>query len=214
MELVIPGQMSNIDQIEQMGSPRIFKTHLPVWSIEKQILETRCKVLYISRNPKDMLVSSYFCAELIRSKPCMPDWNVWFEMFCEDKLIYGNWFNHVLSWHHNDGENNFLFLKYEDLKLDISSSIKKMCEFLEVSYNEDFLESVIERTGFDFMKANPLTNLKDCPFFKEKSGHFLRKGEIGDWKNYFTVKQNERMDQLMEKHLQGTGLSYITTIPE
>ena len=33
-------------------------------------------------------------------------------------------------------------------------------------------------------------------------------GKVGDWKNHFTVAQNEAMDALIEEKLHGTGLRF------
>ncbi len=33
-------------------------------------------------------------------------------------------------------------------------------------------------------------------------------GKVGDWKNHFTVAQNEAMDALIEEKLKGTGLKF------
>ncbi|CAI0378280.1 unnamed protein product [Linum tenue] len=36
---------------------------------------------------------------------------------------------------------------------------------------------------------------------------FFRKGTVGDWKSYLTPQMAERIDQLTQLKLQGTGLS-------
>lgn len=36
----------------------------------------------------------------------------------------------------------------------------------------------------------------------------LRKGEIGDWKNYFTSDLNERFENEVMDKLRGTGLEF------
>ena len=200
LEQVLPGQHPKIDDVEAMSSPRIYKTHLPTWSIEEQIIKT----IFISRNPKDTLVSYFQFARMIYST-ILIDWSVWFNMFCQNKIQHSNWFEYVLSWSKNKERDNFLFLHYEDLITDIEQSIKEICNFLQLSYDEELISVVKERTTFNAMKNNPYTNLNDCVLF---DGNFLRKGEVGDWKNYFTDKQNEYMDKLIKDHLEATGMVY------
>ena len=45
--------------------------------------------------------------------------------------------------------------------------------------------------------------------FRDKDGVLIRKGEIGDWKNYFTDDMNKRMDEAIEKNLKPIGLNFI-----
>ena len=43
---------------------------------------------------------------------------------------------------------------------------------------------------------------------KESTSAFLRKGVVGDWKNYFTPELNERFDKEVLSKLKGTGLEF------
>ncbi len=35
---------------------------------------------------------------------------------------------------------------------------------------------------------------------------FFRKGEVGDWKNYFTGEKLEEWDEWIQKNLEGTDI--------
>ena len=208
VDFLQPEKEFGIDVVERMPSPRIFKSHLPVWSLEKKIMETQCKAIYIARNPKDTLVSYYHMIKLMFPE-IMTDWSLFFDLFRKDQLVYGNWFDHVIAWHKNIDKDNFLFLKYEDMKADRSKSIQTIASFLDIPVTQELLHSIVERTGFKKMKENPHTNMESSSklFVTEKVA-FIRKGQVGDWKNYFTVEQNEYMDTLIEERLKDTGVEF------
>lgn len=52
-----------LNYINEMKSPRIIKTHLPLSFLPDNI-ENECKVVYIVRNPKDVAVSYFHFAHL------------------------------------------------------------------------------------------------------------------------------------------------------
>ena len=61
------------------------------------------------------------------------------------------------------------------------------------------------------MKSNAAVNKENfigTAFNDIKDGRFMRKGEIGDWKNYFTEEMNRRMDEAIEKYLKPIGLEF------
>ena len=49
--------------------------------------------------------------------------------------------------------------------------------------------------------------------FDRKVCKFMRKGEIGDWKNYFTFSQNDFFDALYADKAKGTGLTFLFEPP-
>ena len=37
---------------------------------------------------------------------------------------------------------------------------------------------------------------------------FLRKGQIGDWRNYFSAELSKKFDEILVSKLEGSGLSF------
>ncbi|XP_013421044.1 sulfotransferase 1C2-like [Lingula anatina] len=108
---------------------------------------------------------------------------------------YGSWFDHTKEMCKRvDSYPNCLFLTYEDMLKDLPASVKKINSFLGFERSDAFLEEVAQKCTFSSMKRSeetgePQTYLKD--------GHrFYRKGQVADWKNWFTVAQNEEFDEL------------------
>lgn len=132
-------------------------------------------------------------------------------MFRRNQIVYGNFFDYVLSWYKNKDKDNFLFLKYEDMKADRCKAIQTIASFLDIPVTQDVLQSIVEKTSLKSMKENPLTNVENSKIFVTEKVSFIRKGQIGDWKNYFTVQQNEYMDELIEERLKDTGIEYEYT---
>lgn len=52
---------------------------------------------------------------------------------------------------------------------------------------------VAKKSSFESMKANPMANCQQVP---QKGLPHMRKGEVGDWRNYFTVAQSAAFDDL------------------
>ena len=55
--------------------------------------------------------------------------------------------------------------------------------------------------------ANQNTNFDWIPQKADKPKHF-RKGDIGDWKNYFSAEQSQQMDNLFLEKMKDSGLQF------
>ena len=45
-------------------------------------------------------------------------------------------------------------------------------------------------------------------WMKAFKGDFIRKGQVGDWRNYFTEEQNDTFNKLYAEKMAGTDLEF------
>jgi hypothetical protein len=193
-------------EIEALPSPRIFKSHMPYhMALGGNPAECPCKYIYIARNPKDVAVSYYYFE---RDKSWAGNyngpWEHWLNMFIEGRVQRGDWFDHILSWWNHRKEENLLFLRYEDLRRNFDRELRKIARFLDYPLSIEAVNKITEKTVFNNMKKDDFSNMHEI---KEFQG-FFRKGEIGSWKDQFTVIQNEEFDKLYARRIQSSGLHF------
>ena len=154
------------------------------------------------RNVKDALVSLYhFC----RGAPTLGHFPGTFDDFMEmvkAKRIR-SWFEWVLGWGEYKDNPNVIFLRYEDMKKDLPSEVQRLANFLEIDVTDDVIADVCEKTSFSNMQADynvrGLTDNKIPPF--------IRKGQVGDWKNHFSEESNAYIEKLYEE-VESKGLHF------
>lgn len=200
---------STPDMIEKMFEsfplPRVFKTHLTYDLVPKpRDHATQPRHIYVMRNPRDTAVSWYHHYSWTYPET-QPSWNEYFELYCKGEVFCGSWFHHVLSWWKHKDEENILFLKYEEMKKDLSGAIKKIARFLGKELSQETVQCIANQTSFPAMKNLGNANYDWMPKYK---GRFLRKGEVGDWRNYFSEEQIDRLDALYEEKMAGSGLVF------
>ncbi|KAL9987008.1 hypothetical protein ACROYT_G001242 [Oculina patagonica] len=88
---------------------------------------------------------------------------------------------------------------------DTPGTIQKIAKFIGKELSQEILEGIINQTSFNAMKKEENVNYTWLPGFK---GEFIRKGQVGDWKNYFTEEQNKRLDFLYAEKMAGSGLEF------
>ncbi len=202
---------SYCNQINLAASPRprAFKCHLPYDTIPSgKPHTTPCKYIYIVRNPKDVVVSFYF--HYIRfsvEKDVTLEWELFFRNFVYGNLQFGDFFDHVLSWWSHRNEDNVLFLTYEGLKKDPRTVIARIAKFIEANVSDGVIDKVVADTSFNSMSKDDTAN-KSQLIANPNATPFMRKGEVGDWRNYLTAEQSAEIDQLCQEKLRGTGLMF------
>lgn len=135
-------------------------------------------------------------------------------MFIAEKSLVCSYWSHVLPFWKKRNEPNILFLKYEDVKRNLPSVIKECAKFLNVDYelSPEQMDQICDHLKFDKMQSNPAVNLDPVINSNNKISNnnvkFIRKGQIGDWKNHLSPELSEKIDQWTRKNTDGTGLEF------
>ncbi|XP_029792926.1 sulfotransferase 1C4 isoform X1 [Suricata suricatta] len=210
IEWIVPSIRSGLEQAEQMPSPRTLKTHLPIQMLPPSFLEKNCKIIYVARNPKDNMVSYYHFQKMNKALPDPGTWEEYFETFLAGKVCWGSWHDHVKGWWKAKDQYRILYLFYEDLKKNPKHEIQKLAEFIGKNLDYEVLDKILHHSSFDVMKQNPMANYTTIPteIMNHSISPFMRKGTVGDWKNHFTVAQNERFDEDYKKKMADTSLTF------
>ncbi|XP_069461120.1 amine sulfotransferase-like [Ambystoma mexicanum] len=205
---------TNVDY-EQRPSPRLFSSHLPHYLAPKRMKNKKAKVIYVTRNPKDNMVSSYHFTHMMKKlyeiQDNIPDIGAFMEGYLTGIEVFPClWIDHVSGWYAHKEEFNILFLSYEEMIKDLRGVIQKICNFLDKQLDDQSMERVVGRAAFRTMKADPLANYQSVG--GKELHFFMRKGTIGDWKNIMTVAQNERFDRVLQEKLKDLPIKFIWDI--
>uniref|UniRef100_A0A1E1XI18 Putative sulfotransferase n=1 Tax=Amblyomma aureolatum TaxID=187763 RepID=A0A1E1XI18_9ACAR len=209
-------------------------THLPM-SVFRPVEHAR--YIYVARNPYDCAVSYYHFIKGLTPKTVTDvSFARFLSLFLTGKVIYGDYFDHLLPWYERRQDANVLFITYEELKTDTRTQVLRIADFLgenhKTSLREDpgLLERVVDACSLEsmkvFFKIKPEERMKktaalalekSMPFeapkhmpkekveMHEGSG-FVRKGIVGDWKNYFTSDQITEMKAWIAKKTKGSDV--------
>ena len=197
--------------LASLPKPRAFKSHFSYELMPCGKPDTTpCKYVYVVRNPKDVAVSFFFhyCRGHVIPGANL-EWSLFFRNFIYGNLEFGDYFDHVLSWWAHKDDENVLLLTFEDMKKDLPTAVARIAKFIECDVTDEVIAKVAAKTSFDVMKNDDTANYSWVPpEFVKPGTTFMRKGEVGDWRNYFTPEQSAEMDKICRERLNGSGLEF------
>ncbi|XP_050027199.2 sulfotransferase ssu-1-like [Dermacentor andersoni] len=208
-------EMVGKDIIAALPEPRIITTHLAYELLPKHV---QARYIYVVRNPKDCCVSYFHHSKKTKIYNFEDGtFDEYLQLFIKGATSFGDYFSHLVSWYPHVDEPNVLFLTYESMKKDLASAVLKIAKFIDVKDPELLcvdskkFQEVVTNCSVDRMKEYLNTNYKkalgnqnpenwtakkDYPLSRPPPPPevMVRKGIIGDWKNYFDKDQSQAIE--------------------
>lgn len=172
----------------------------------KNTLGYNYKILFLYRDPRDVVISYYF--EMKNRKESYHD-NI--SNFLRNKK-YGiethikylnNWYNE------KDKYIDFMMISYNELKNNTFNTIEKVLKYLNVPYDNEKINNAIEYSSFESMKKIEKGKKKNyLQYYKggfrakkkrNKNSYRVRKGKIGGYKDYLNEKDLNYVNECMKK---------------
>jgi len=192
----------SVDYAENLPSPRIIKSHMPFEFLPQNLLDT-AKVVYVCRNPKDTCVSyHHHINEMLKLMyQFKGSFDQFTDCFKDGPLEYGSYFSHLKSGWKRRNHPNMKFIWYEDMRKNSVKEVSSLATFLNHPLSEEKVNELVEHLEFSNMKERAAK-------VDQRRSTFFRKGEVGDWKNFFEGEKLENWDKWIAKNLEGSDIQF------
>uniref|UniRef100_A0ACD5WRF4 Uncharacterized protein n=1 Tax=Avena sativa TaxID=4498 RepID=A0ACD5WRF4_AVESA len=201
------------DQLEALPSPRLMNTHMQHAQLPPSVADNPdCKIVYVCREPKDMLVSMWHFVQNVRPVT----FSDLFEVACEGKTPDGPFWDHILGYWSasRSSPERVMFLQYEEMMRDPVGVVRELARFLGLPFSAaeeaaGLPASIAKLCSMEVLKgldANKIGTSGVLAKYPHKS--YFRKGVVGDWINHMTPETAVRFDAIVHDKIRGSGLSF------
>jgi hypothetical protein len=203
IERIVPDTVKNTRrQLAKIPRPRIVKSH--------EYFDPRYrKVIYIVRDPRDVVVSYYYFHLKTRVIEDGYPMGRYVARFIAGEVdAYASWHDNVTSWlATREHSSSFLLLRYEDMMQRPVDELSRIAAFLGISRTADELSRAVERSSADRMReleekqadvwVNTKKTRKDIPF--------VRTAKTGGWKQSLSVNLAQEIESAWGPTMQRLG---------
>lgn len=225
-----PDKENHFEMINQLQRPRFIKSHLPICFLPKQLWKVQPKIVYVTREPKDVAVSFYhhynnlykYCGTKDEYMDLFlngmgKSWYNWKynldSKFPKKKYFFslvehGCYWDHVEQFHLlRPHYTNLLIITYENMKHNLEHTLNELCDFLNKSLNPKQMQQLVHHLQFENMKRNPAIN---PPYIEEAarknrpgSGYaFVRRGITGSYKDEMAPEYVSKFNEKTRKRFE------------
>ncbi len=173
--------------------------------------QKRKKIIFLVRDPKDVLVSYFFEWTKRRENK----YNGTLSEFIREDFTLKRLIRFMNEWMEEKKRRNdeVLLVKYEDLHKDRQAQLKRMLDFAGIKASEAVITNVLEYTTFENMQKIE----KECAFkgdhrltatdAKDKDSFKMRKGKAGGYKEYLSSEDVDYINAEINESLN-PGFGY------
>ncbi|XP_076136867.1 sulfotransferase 2B1-like isoform X2 [Alosa pseudoharengus] len=196
--------------LDNKPSPRAMVSHMPYHLMPPTFFSSKAKVIYVARNPKDVLVSSFYFHQMARFLDDPGTFQEFLDKFLAGQVLFGKWTDHVKSWRKNDLGDRILYVTYEEMVKDLRGALTRFSKFLGRELTEQSLEQIVSHCTFNTMKTNDMSNFSLIPqdIMDNKKSAFLRKGIVGDWKNHLSPEQEVKFNTVIKQEMADSNIKF------
>ncbi|XP_040471080.1 sulfotransferase 2B1 isoform X2 [Falco naumanni] len=189
--------------LQDTAARRLITTHLPARVLGPALQHSKAKVIYVARNPKDVVVSFYHFHRLAKFLPDPGSFDTFLTRFLEGTVHYGSWFDHVKGWLGQRQLLDIFYVTYEELHQDLRGTAQRLSTFLGCPLGLETLGALEQHCSFATMRDNVMANYTLIPteIMDHSQGSFMRKGVVGDWRDHFSPQQNALFNRLYQEEM-------------
>ncbi len=211
IERLIPDTSSQSSRaLRRTPRPRIIKTH--------QYFDHRCRrIICIVRDPRDVVLSYYDFQRKYRHIQDDCPLETYVNDFVTGKLNsfdWGTWGENVASWFFTRGKTeNFLLLRYEDMKEDPFRELARTATFLGIDPDPARLEQAVERSSAERMREMEAREADQWVATKNhrKDIPFVGSAKSGGWKEKLPASCVAQIESAWGETMTALGYELVTT---
>jgi len=189
----------------ELATPRFFKSH--------EYFDPRMKnVIYIVRDPRDVMVSLFFYLKKIKSIKKSYD----LDLFVSNMLRgdydskFGSWGDNVGSWYGSKNKSRrILFIKYESLLKKPEYEYARIAKFIGKKFSQLELQEIISKTSFTNMSNLEKIDKSWVPNKNsDKSIGFVRSGKDGEGSKILKSETQEIIISTWKEQIKQAGYKF------
>ncbi|XP_062699851.1 sulfotransferase 1C4 [Aedes albopictus] len=200
--------------LDSITTRRYIKTHFPFTLLPPSIFKTGAKVIYVARNPSDVVVSYYHLNRLYRTQGYQGDFETFYSYFENDLTPWSPYWTHLKQGWQARSLPNVLFMFYENMNKKLSETIRTVASFLDKKLSDEDVNKLVDHLSIDNCKNNPSMNgaeLKAVGILNHNTQGFIRKGKVNSSDHELTDEIKQRIQKWTLNNLKDSNLKFPTS---